>query len=93
MCHSSASLLPGWLSKRRGWLILGGAAVAGTGVALGEGWVTIAGLTPILYSLPCAVMMLFCMKGMSRGMQTQDQAQNQTAPVTPAPAADGPHDP
>lgn len=72
-----------WVAKHRGWVVLGLAAVAGTGVALGEGWVTIAGLTPILYSLPCAVMMLFCMKGMGGGTQT---AQN-PAPVSP-PAAD-----
>jgi hypothetical protein len=63
-----------WLAKRRGWVLLGSAAVGGTGVALGEGWVTIEGLAPLLYTLPCAVMMIFCMKGMSRGMQTtQDQ--------------------
>jgi hypothetical protein len=83
MCHSSGSLSPAWLQKRRGWIIAGGAAVAGMGVALGEGWVTIAGLAPILYSLPCAVMMLFCMKGMSRGMQTtQEQSQTPVPPAT-----------
>jgi hypothetical protein len=90
MCHSSGSLAPGWLAKRRGWLMLSGAAVAGTGVALGEGWVTIAGLAPILYSLPCALMMVFCMRGMSRGMQTQDQSQNQASPILPAATADAP---
>ena len=89
MSHSSGSLSPGWVAKRRSWIIGGAAAVAGTGVALGEGWVTVAGLTPILYSLPCAVMMLFCMKGMSRGMQAQDQSQNQTA-SPPSAVADAP---
>ena len=87
MCQSSGSLSPGWLIKHRGWIIAGAAAVAGTGVALGEGWVTIAGLAPLLYSAPCAVMMLFCMKGMSRGMQTT-QEQTET-PVPPANPGDG----
>jgi hypothetical protein len=64
--------------------VLGSAAVAGTGLALGEGWVTVAGLAPVLYTLPCAAMMMFCMKGMSRGAQmTQDQT------TSPLPVAAG----
>ena len=90
MSYSSGSLSPGWVAKRRGWIVAGAAAVAGTGVALGEGWVTVAGLTPILYTLPCAVMMLFCMRGMSRGMQAQDQTQNQAAALPAAAVADAP---
>jgi hypothetical protein len=75
-----------WLAKRRGWVVLGGAAVAGTGLALGEGWATVAGLAPLLYAAPCAVMMMFCMRGMSRGMQ---MTQNQTSsPRPPAAAGD-----
>lgn len=71
-----------WVARHRGWVVLGSAAVAGTGVALGEGWVTVAGLAPLLYSAPCAVMMLFCMKGMSGGMQaTQDPAPTPVPPV------------
>lgn len=81
MCHGSDSSAQSWLAKRRGWVALGGAAVAGTGLALGEGWVTFAGLAPLLYAAPCAVMMMFCMKGMSGGKQT---AQNQS-PSTPPP--------
>lgn len=73
-----------WLGKYRGWVWLGSAAIAGTGLALGEGWVTFAGLAPLLYSLPCAAMMVFCMKGMSSGMQkTQDQN------PAPPPPSDG----
>lgn len=70
----------GWVAKRRSWIVLGALAVAGTGVALGEGWVTVAALAPILYILPCAVMMLFCMKGINRGTQAQ---QEQAAPPVP----------
>ena len=74
-----------WLAKHRGWVMLGSAAVAGTGLALGEGWVTVAGLAPLLYTAPCAIMMLFCMKGMSGGMQT---TQNPAPTPVPPPAAD-----
>ena len=88
MCHASGSPSQSgvaWLAKHRGWVMLGSAAVAGTGLALGEGWVTFAGLAPLLYSLPCAAMMVFCMKGMSSGMQ---KAQNQD-PASVPPATDG----
>ena len=89
MCQGSGSSSAGWLGRYRGWILLGGAAVAGTGLALGEGWVTVAGLTPLLYSLPCAVMMIFCMRGMSHGTQAaQNQAQNQTSSSAPPTAAD-----
>lgn len=89
MGQGSGSSSLSWMGKHRGWVFLGGAAVAGTGLALGEGWVTVAGLAPLLYAAPCAAMMFFCMKGMSGGMQgTQNQAQNQT--LTPAAVPDTP---
>jgi hypothetical protein len=84
MSHGSGSPTQSWLANRRGWVVLGSAAVAGTGLALGEGWVTVAGLAPVLYTLPCAAMMMFCMKGMSRGMQT---TQGQTSSPPPPVAA------
>lgn len=90
MCHGSGSPSLSWVGKHRGWVLLGGAAVAGTGLALGAGWVTVSALAPLLYAAPCAVMMVFCMKGMSRGMQAQDQTQNQTASPPPAAVADAP---
>lgn len=89
MCAGSGSSSLGLMGRYRGWVLLGGTAVAGTGLALGEGWVTVAGLTPLLYSLPCAVMMIFCMRGMSHGTQgAQNQAQNQTSSSAPPTAAD-----
>lgn len=53
-----------WLSGRRGMLTLMG--VAGI-VALGSGWYWLgfAAIAPVLYLLPCAVMMAMCAKGMS----------------------------
>jgi hypothetical protein len=66
---------PGLGPSRRG-------AVAGTGLALGEGWVTVAGLAPLLYAAPCALMIAFCMRGMRRGMQsTQEPASTPAPPV------------
>jgi hypothetical protein len=86
MRSGSGSSVQGWVAKHRGWVVISSIAVAGTGVALGEGWMTVAGLAPLLYVAPCAVMMMFCMKGMSGGTQT---AQNQSSsPVTPAAAND-----
>jgi hypothetical protein len=87
MCAISGSPMQSWLAKRRGWVLLGGAAVAGTGLALGEGWVTVAGLAPLLYTAPCAIMMYFCMRGMNHGTQA---APNQTPASPPATAANAP---
>jgi len=38
-------------------------------LGLGQNWLTIAGLLPLLYLLPCAAMMFMCMKGMNHGPQ------------------------
>ena len=86
MCAGSPSL--SWVAKHRGWVVVGSAAVAGTGLALGEGWVTVAGLAPLLYTAPCAIMMLFCMKGMSGMSQGTQTAQNPAPPPVSPPAAD-----
>ena len=48
MCHSPGSLSVGWVAKRRGWIIAGAGAVAGTGVALGADWITVGALAPLL---------------------------------------------
>src|SRR5260221_14164683 len=69
-CHSASQGSGSWLSRRRGLVFGGGAIVAGTAFALSQHWLTVAELTPLLYLLPCALMMLMCMKGMNRGQQT-----------------------
>lgn len=85
MCHGSGSSRQSWLAKRRGWVLLGSAAAAGTGLALGEEWMTFTGLAPLLYFLPCAAIIVFCMRGMTREAQTTpDQS-----PVPVPPASDG----
>lgn len=70
-CHGGRRSSGGWLSRRRG-LVIGGVVVAAAiALALGQHWLTIAALTPLLFLLPCALMMFMCMKG--HGRQT-DQA-------------------
>jgi hypothetical protein len=54
-------------------------------LALGQRWLAVANLLPLLYVLPCAAMMFMCMKGMSHGRQT---ATPQTAPRNEAPTTD-----
>ncbi len=48
--------------------IVAGAALIGLLLlALGEKWVALSAVAPLLYILPCAVMMFMCMKGMNHG--------------------------
>lgn len=60
-----------WLSRRRGLVFGGGGGiVAGTALALSQHWLTVPELAPLLFLLPCAVMMFMCMKGINHGQQT-----------------------
>lgn len=69
------------LSGRRGLLVGMAATAAAIALALGQHWLAVADLVPLLVVLPCTVMMFHCMKGMNRGEQT-DAAQ--AAPQNPA---------
>ena len=61
--------LSGWHDRRRG-LVIAGAATAGVAaLALSQHWLAAADLLPLLYVLPCAAMMLMCMKGSGNGRQ------------------------
>ncbi len=65
--HQGAHSLTG---RRRG-LVFGAAAIAAaTAVALTQRWLTIVELEPLFFVLPCAAMMLMCMKGMNHAEQT-----------------------
>ena len=66
----TALAAPGWLSGRRCLIIAITAIVAALALAAGQRWLAIADLVPLLFVLPCAVMMLNCMKGTNRGPQT-----------------------
>jgi hypothetical protein len=63
-----------WLGRRRGFVIAVAVAAAATALALGRHWLAV-------FTLPCAVMMFMCMKGMNHGRQTgtpQASARNET---------------
>jgi Protein of unknown function (DUF2933) len=77
MSSTSTSLVPrtaarptganasSWLSSRR---VLVLAVVAGiAALASGWYWLGFAAIAPLLFLLPCAAMMAFCMKGMGNG--------------------------
>ncbi|MGE3066909.1 MAG: hypothetical protein AB7K67_15080 [Hyphomicrobiaceae bacterium] len=60
-----SSARPPWMTNRR-IVLLAGAATLGAGLALNWGWLTAAGVAPILLSLaPCAAMCALglCMRG------------------------------
>ena len=63
---------PGWLTSRRGLVVGAAIAAATTALALGQHWLAVADLVPLLFVLPCAVMMFHCMKGM-KGMMREAQ--------------------
>jgi hypothetical protein len=61
--------VPGWFDGRRGLVIALAVAAAAVAIAAGQHWLAVADLVPLLFVLPCAVMMFTCMKGMNRGEQ------------------------
>jgi hypothetical protein len=69
-CQGASQSSGSWLGRRRGLVFGGGAIAAGAALALSQHWLTVASLAPLLFLLPCAVMMLMCMKGMNHGQQT-----------------------
>jgi hypothetical protein len=58
--------------------LLLGALVAGLGIFAGWLWLGAAAVLPLLYSLPCAAMMLMCMKG--HGTSTTEREANPGSP-------------
>ena len=53
-------------------------------LALGEKWVAMSAVAPLLYVLPCAVMMFMCMKGMNHGRSGGSSDAASQAPVSPS---------
>jgi hypothetical protein len=43
--------------------------VGAIALALTQHWLAVAELGPLLFLLPCALMMFMCMKGMNHGQQ------------------------
>jgi DUF2933 family protein len=81
-CQGAGQSSPGWLAGWRGLVVWVAAATAAVALALSQHWVAVADLLPLLVVLPCAVMMLSCMKGMNRGQQTNTA---QTSPQNVVP--------
>lgn len=77
-CHDPDQVSPNWLLRWRNWIIVGLILAAGAALAVGQHWLALADLLPLLYLLPCAGMMAMCMKGMKHGQQPTGE---QTAPV------------
>jgi hypothetical protein len=66
-----------WLTGWRPLAIAGLLIALIVALAVGQGWIAAATLLPLLYTLPCAAMMLVCMKGMNQGQQQPSPGQAQ----------------
>ncbi len=76
-----------WLERRR--LLIGGVGIAAIGLALSWDWMVAVGALPLLYTLPCAIMMGMCMKHMSSngsGKSCSDNEQTAKAADSKPPA-------
>jgi hypothetical protein len=85
-CYAATQDSPSGHLRRRGLVMAAALAVGGIVLALWQHWLTLGELTPLLFTLPCAVMMFMCMKGMNHG-QSSDAAQAPASRETPP--ADG----
>lgn len=78
-----------WIKRRR--LLVGSAAIVALGLGLGWNWLAAAGVLPFLFaSLPCALMLGLCMKGMGSGNPGGADSQNGQSASTDSPPTDGP---
>ncbi len=69
------------LARRRGLIIAGLFIVAAAAFAVSQNWIAFATLLPLLFVLPCAAMMVMCMKGMGNGQQpSANQGQSAGSP-------------
>lgn len=55
-----------WRRRRPSVIFAVSAVVAVVVLALAQQWLAVAQLTPLLFLLPCALMMFMCMKGHGR---------------------------
>ena len=67
--QTAAPALPGWLSGRRSLVIAAIVIAATVALTVGQHWLAIADLVPLLFVLPCAAIMLECMRGANPGPQ------------------------
>lgn len=55
------------MTARSKWLLLSAAVLALAGVATGTAIFGFAAVLPLLYTLPCLIMVAICMFGMNKG--------------------------
>ena len=55
------------MATRTKWLLVAAAVLAVAGLALGSSLLGFAAMLPLLYVLPCLVMLGMCMKGNGKG--------------------------
>ena len=64
------------MAGRTKWLILAAVALAASGLALGSSVLGFAAMLPLLYTLPCLLMLAMCMKGSGKaGAANSDNAE------------------
>jgi hypothetical protein len=86
-CHIGGHGSRRWFGQSRSLVIataIAAVALAGA-LALSEHSLAVTNLLPLLYVLPCAAMMLMCMKGMHHGRQsgtTETSSQNEAPGTT-----------
>ena len=78
-CHGAAPNSNKMLGWQRSIAIVATLAVVAGGVAFAvdQRRLSVAALTPLLFTLPCAVMMFVCMRGAFSGTPAQPTAQQQ----------------
>ncbi len=55
------------LSRRNKWLLAAAAALVTGGLAVGSKWLSLASILPLLYTLPCLLVVAMCMKMQGKG--------------------------
>jgi type IV secretory pathway TrbD component len=83
-CHRAGRGTPAWLGLPRGLVIAVALTAVVGALALSQHWLAVAGLVPLLFVLPCALMTFMCMKGMNHGKQT-DTAHTSATNEAPTP--------
>lgn len=79
-CQSGPSARSG--KRVNGLLLLAGVAIVAIalGVAIDRQWLSLGALTPLLLTLPCALMMFMCMRGMNRSTGADANARSDDEP-------------
>lgn len=79
-CHGAEPARSG--KRRNGLLLIAGVAIVAIalGVGIDRQWLSLGALTPLLLTLPCALMMLMCMRGMNRSADANARSDDESVP-------------